>query len=89
MLLQLAVTVIGTKLARPCACLSVVYLEENILFLQLLPLNFTERREAQKPVIYLLARCPIDNSPLVYSNTRMENMIHLSNSITGKYCINI
>ena len=31
----------GTKFAPPCACLSVGYLEESILFPRLLPLQFT------------------------------------------------
>ena len=41
MFLQLAGTAIGTKFAPPYACLSVGYLEETILFSQLLPLHFT------------------------------------------------
>ena len=40
------------------------------------------QREVEKPVMYLLARCPADDSQLIHSNTRMEDMIDLSNSLT-------
>ena len=41
MFLQLVGTAMGTKFAPPYPCLSVGYLEEAILFSQLLPLHFT------------------------------------------------
>ena len=41
MFLQLVGTAMGKKFAPPYACLSVGYLEETILFPQLLPLHFT------------------------------------------------
>ena len=47
------------------------------------------QREVEKPVMYLLARCPTDDSQLMYSNTRMEDMIDLSNSLTVRDDINI
>ena len=40
-ILQLVGPAMGTKFAPPYACLSVGYLEETILFPQLLPLYFT------------------------------------------------
>ena len=39
--------------------------------------------------MYLLARCPADDSQLMYSNTRMEVMIDLSNSLKVWDDINI
>ena len=47
------------------------------------------QREAEKPVMYLLHRCPADDSQLMHSNTRMEDITDLSNSITVKDDINI
>ena len=47
------------------------------------------QREVEKPVMYLLARCRADDSQFMYSNTRMEDMIDLSNSLTVKDDINI
>ena len=39
------------------------------------------QREVVKSVLYLLASCPADDTQLMYSNTRMENIIDLSNSL--------
>ena len=47
------------------------------------------QRKVEKPVMYLLARCPADDSQLTCSNTRMEDMIDLSNSLTVRNDINI
>ena len=47
------------------------------------------QREVEKPVMYLLARCAADDSQLMYSNTRMEDVIDLSNSLIVRDDINI
>ena len=47
------------------------------------------QREVEKPVMYLLARCAANDSQLMYSNTRMEEMIDLSNSLIVRDDINI
>ena len=47
------------------------------------------QRKVEKPVMYLLARYLADNSQLMYSNTRMEDTIDLSNSLTVRDNINI
>ena len=39
------------------------------------------QREVVKSVLYLLASCPADDTQLMYNNTRMENIIDLSNSL--------
>ena len=58
-------------------------------YLNIFSEKVNSQREVEKPVMYFLARCPTDDSQLMYSNTTMENMIDLSNYLTVRDDINI